>query len=478
MKLALNNRLAGRIIGVSMAAAVTVSSTVASQLLRIREKNTSVTASSSVPQSAKSAQNAESKTVIIPFDDSIGDDVNDTLKDDSGKLYEFYSKIAKSEKGKKGRGIGDTHDTPDTETTEATLPSPTDVTETTTTTQTTTQTTSASTEAVTETNTTEAQPEQTVSNGKSPFNYSDVSSIAVNMNQLDDFVDKLAPTSFSWDTSGYAEHGCVQITLDSSYGSVTLDVKPIEQEGETIEPYTINGEIGGTVNAGAFIDSDWYRQNKDCGCGIRSVTWLRAGFAIKPVRGISVGTGLAELTDHYLCVNGGATTLYKAADVITNEEKLNTLLASENAYTFVGGRLYTINGYLDKYYSGRANSYQFADCDMVVQYGCNSIVDHNYISGSWIIEYAIKDDSVAGITFMNKSYYKKREVRGGATSSSTGTTGSAIGREEVTTTTSAATTAAETTVTTSAESAAASTSATEAVSDSVPVETTATTEIE
>lgn len=411
MKFELNNRLINRLIGISMAAAVIVSCNVASQISDIRTKRACVTANSvSIPQSS---DNSEKSTVIIPFNENI----NDGLQEDSRKLYEVYSRIAETEQTRSSRTTHETTVGSDSQTCSQTVAETT----TTTTAQTTSQTTVDLSQTLPGTNTTEPRGEQTVSNGRLPFNYNDVSSIAANMNDLGDFVDKLQPSSFGWDTSEYSDHGYVQITLTSAIGGITLDVKPMDQEEDAIEPYTIDGEVTGTVNAGALSDLDWYKQNKESGCGICSVTWLKPGFAVDPVRGIDVGTGLAELTDNYLCVNGGATTLYKAADVIEDQDKLSALLASENAYTFVGGRLYTMGGYLDKYYSGRTDSYQFADCDMVVQYGCNSIIDHNYISGSWIIEYAINNDTVAGITFMNKSYYKDTKVHGGATSSSTGT---------------------------------------------------------
>ena len=125
-----------------------------------------------------------------------------------------------------------------------------------------------------------------------------------------------------------------------------------------------------------------------------------------PIRNIRIGSSLAQLTDSFLCVNGGATTLYRASDVIKDQNKLNSILAAENLYTFVGGRVYSIGSYLDKYYNGREHSFRFEDCDYVVQYGCNSIMEHNYTTGSWIIEYAVKEDSVIGISFLNKSYYR------------------------------------------------------------------------
>lgn len=439
-----NKRLTGRLIGIGMAAAVTVSWTVASEWLRVNDNGAAVTANGvNTPQSAK---NAEDNIVIIPFNDTIGEDSSDN----SRKLYEVYSEIVKSEQKKNRtvieRNFSEFPPVPpvfedDEPTTQTTLPDETEAAS---------QTTEAATTASDATDVTAPLSEQTVSNGKLPFNYNDVSSIAVDMNRLEDFVNTLNPVSLEWDTSDYAEHGCVHITLTAADGTVTLDVKPIEQV-ELIEPYTIDGAVSGTVNANALANWEWYRQNRDSGCSLRAVTWLREGFAIAPVRGIDVGTALAELTNEYLCVNGGGTTLYKAADVIANEEKLNALLSAENAYTFVGGRLYTLSGYLDKYYSGKSDgSYQFSDCDMVVQYGCNSIVDHNYVSGSWIIEYAIKDDVVTGITFMNKSYYKKREVHGGATSSSTSSTSVVPVLDNATDTTEPS--AAEPSVTVAAES--------------------------
>ena len=418
----LNNRLVNRLIGISMAAAVIVSCNVVSQISDIKAKNASVTANGqNTPQSCESAGNS---VVIIPFSDGM----NDNSQYDSHKLYEVYSKMVEDEKKNEKRTTGNAGDSVSSQTSaEAVTQTTVDST-----TQTTTQTSSVSSQTISDTTVTQAGSEQTVSNGKLPFNYNDVSSIAANMNNLGNFVDTIAPVSFSWDASEYADRGYVQVTLTSASGSITLDVKPIQQEAEEIEPYTIDGEVSGIINANSLSELDWYKYNKDSGCVIRSVTWLRPGFAVEPVRGIDIDTGLAELTDNYLCVNGGATTLYKAADVIESEDKLNALLASENAYTFVGGRLYTMDGYLQKYYGGKTDSYEFADCDMVVQYGCNSIIDHNYISGSWIIEYAISHDAVAGISFMNKSYYKKTEVHGGSTSSSTGSTSATDGEKEAT----------------------------------------------
>lgn len=459
MKFELHSGSIGRLIGMGVAVAVTVSWTTASQILRTKENGVSVTTNGAkVPQSAG---NEESNTVMIPFNDT----VSDSLQDDSGKLYEVYSKIIQSEQKKNRSALTPNRAEQFPQTAISDEPAVTVFNET----ETTAQTTTSSAEAAPETDITESSAERTVSNGKLPFNYNDVSSIAVNMNELDDFVNKLNPASLAWDTSDYPEHGCVHITLASVYGVVVLDVKPL-QETEALEPYAINGDISGSVNANTLSEWDWYQKNKNSGCSLRSVTWLKAGFAVAPVRGIDVGAGLGELTGQYLCVNGGGTTLYKAADVITNEEKLNTLMASENAYTFVGGRLYTISGYLDKYYNGKSNSYQFADCDMVVQYGCNSIVDHNYISGSWIIEYAIKDDVVTGITFMNKSYYKKREVHGGATSSSTSSTSIAVDKENKDTASTTLASVTETTTTATAAESGESTAETQPT-DSTTTET-------
>ena len=103
---------------------------------------------------------------------------------------------------------------------------------------------------------------------------------------------------------------------------------------------------------------------------------------------------------------------------VEDEAKLNKLLVSENAYTFVGGRLYTVESYLEKYYGGDGSAYAFEDCDMVVQYGCNSIMEHNDTTGAWLMEYAIQNDVVVGISFLNKSYYRTNVVQGGATSAS------------------------------------------------------------
>ena len=49
-------------------------------------------------------------------------------------------------------------------------------------------------------------------------------------------------------------------------------------------------------------------------------------------------------------------------------------------------------------------------------------MDHNYTTGSWIIEYAVREDQVIGISFMNKSYYKNEQKTAiSATISSSGT---------------------------------------------------------
>ena len=277
------------------------------------------------------------------------------------------------------------------------------------TTVTTTMPSQATSSAVTATTTGASEngaDSERVSNGKEPFNYNDVSSIASDMKTLGDFVEKVSPSSLSWDTEEYAENGCVRITLQAENGMAVLDVKPVTA-GE--ELYRIDGEESGSINGSQIGEWPWLAQNRKAGCNISSVTWISAGFGIKPVRGIDIGSSLAKVTDNYLCVNGGATTLYKASDVIKDQSKLNAILSDENQYTFVGGRFYSIGSYLDKYYNGKEQNFRFEDCDYVVQYGCNSIMDHNYTTGSWIIEYAVKEDVVTGICFMNKSYYRNEQ---------------------------------------------------------------------
>ena len=269
-----------------------------------------------------------------------------------------------------------------------------------------------------------------VSNGQKPFNYNDVSSIASDMVTLGDFVSIVMPDSVSWDTEDYGENGCVRITLDSDYGSVVLDVKPLIQSDES---YLIDGEKSGSVSGSGVADLQWYKENKEAGCNISSVIWRSPDFGIKSVRGVTVGTSLAGLTDKFLCVNGGATTLYRASDVIKDQNKLNAILSNENLYTFVGGRVYSIGSYLEKYYHGKENTFLFEDCDYIVQYGCNSIMEHNYTSGSWIIEYAVKEDVVIGINFMNKSYYKNESKPIVSTNMSSGSeSGTTVVRTETT----------------------------------------------
>ena len=235
-----------------------------------------------------------------------------------------------------------------------------------------------------------------------PFNYNDVSSIADDINTFGDFVDKLTPSLISWDGSEYNDNGCVRVILESVHGIVVLDVKPIS--GALSDDEQI-----GSISGNKITDWNWLGENRNAGCNISSVTWIDASFGIDPVRGIEIGSTLAKLTDTFLCVNGGATTLYRASDVIEDQNKLNSILAAENLYTFVGGRVYSIGSFLDKYYNGKEHTFRFEDCDYVVQYGCNSIIEHNYTTGSWIIEYAVKEDVVIGISFMNKSYYKNEQ---------------------------------------------------------------------
>ena len=248
----------------------------------------------------------------------------------------------------------------------------------------------------------DVQETESVSNGMQPFNYNDVSSIAYDLSTLGDFVDHLLPEQISWDSSEFNSNGCVKITLDSEHGSTVLYVKP---SGDIPS----DTEESGSVSGDEIEDWQWLTENRSSGCNISSVTWLDSEFGIEPVREIGIGSTLAQLTDKYLCVNGGATTLYRASDVISEQNKLNSILAAENLYTFVGGKVYSIGSYLDKYYNGKEHTFIFEDCDYVVQYGCNSIMEHNYTTGSWIIEYAVKEDSVIGISFMNKSYYKTEQ---------------------------------------------------------------------
>lgn len=244
----------------------------------------------------------------------------------------------------------------------------------------------------------EEESAPSVSNGMEPFNYNDVSSVAFHLNTLGDFADEIQPFLISWNAEEYAENGCVEVTMDSEYGSVVLDVKPLDNTA-------LGDDRSGSVSGSSILSWDWLSANRTAGCNISSVTWKDAAFSIRPVREIGIGATLADLTDRYLCVNGGANTLYKASDVIEDQAKLNAILAAENLFTFVGGRVYSIGSYLDKYYSGREHTFLFEDCDYVVQYGCNSIMDHNYTTGSWIIEYAVREEKVVGISFMNKSYY-------------------------------------------------------------------------
>lgn len=406
MKLIWDNRRVSRWIGISLSAAIMVSCVMATQVFRLKETSTSVTANRT------DSQQRDDIHTIGTISAPLGDTIQKDSRNDSKKLREVYARIVKDEKEKKQQNTVSAQESVTSSTTAADETAAT----------TTTTTAAISTQISEETKATQTtQEEASVSNGRLPFHYDDVLSVAPNMNRLSDFVNGIHPISFSWDTLEYEKRGYVRITLSSPSGSVTLDVKPTEQADEVIEPYTIAGEVSGSINISTLEELDWYQRNKDGGACICSVTWLRKEFAVAPIRGIDVGTGLAELTGSYLCVNGGATTLYKASDVIKDETKLNKLLASENAYTFVGGRLYTINGYLEKYYGGDGSAYPFEDCDMVVQYGCNSITEHNDTTGTWLIEYAIQNDVVVGITFMNKSYYKTNVVQGGATSSSTGT---------------------------------------------------------
>ena len=386
MKWEWNNRLVSRIIGISLSVSVMMSVAIASQISAIKQ-------SVAVSANVKSRISRPAESVVIPFDDIPESDLSGK---DSEKLYKVYRELVKAEKKKEQRQQAQSKK-------DETVHSTTEAVTSATSEQTTVTTTAATVTASEATQSAETQAEPSISNGKAPFCYSDVSSIASHLNTLGDFVEKLSPTSYRWDTSEYEKKGCVSVSLTSESGSVTLDVKPL-RSGES--PYQIDGKINGAENTVSITDWNWFTENREAGCNIASITWNSSRFAIAPVRGLGPGSTLADVTDSFLCVNGGATTLYKASDVISDQSKLNTLSAAENAYTFVGGRFYTMSSYLDKYYSSTPHAYPFSDCEYVVQYGCNSIMEHDYATGSWIMEYAIKDNAVAGIIFLNKSYCK------------------------------------------------------------------------
>lgn len=306
------------------------------------------------------------------------------------KAYEVCQKIVDTDNNtKREEGVNNSEDTQSTTSTTSSLGD-----------ENTTVTTTVPSQTVPTTSANRVEDEETesVSNGKQPFNYNDVSSIADDMSTLGDFVDRLTPDQIIWDASEYGESECVKVTLESSHGSAVLFVKPKDDIFPGVE-------ISGRVSGDEINSWEWLKENRSSGCNISSVIWLDSEFGISPVRDTGIGSTLAQLTDMYLCVNGGATTLYRASDVIEDQNKLNAILAAENLYTFVGGRVYSIGSYLDKYYNGKEHTFRFEDCDYIVQYSCNSIMEHNYTTGSWIIEYAVKEDTVVGIIFMNKSYY-------------------------------------------------------------------------
>ncbi len=375
-KFELNNTWAGRIISIGVAAAVVVTVAIASEILSIKNDASAIS-----NQNSTMAEN------------------DNNSKNDGTTVVPFAEK-----NNKRTQSTRDEMQSTETDSTTITTTQSTTVatTQSTTTSKTVITTTTTATTQTQTTSTTAATP--IVSNGKREFNYDDVSNIAADLKTLEDFVTALNPTTFSWDTTEYALTGCVRVYLVSAYGDVTLDVKPLLPLAG-YGKISMENQITGSRSSSSITDWEWYQNNKGAGCNISSVNWLAEEFAIAPVRDIKVGTSMTDVIANYLCVNGGATTLYKASDVITDQDKLNTLLAGENAYTFVGGRVYSIGSYLEKYYEGKENSYRFADCDYVIQYGCNSVMDYDYITGSWLIEYAIKDDTVNGITFMNKSYY-------------------------------------------------------------------------
>ena len=345
----------------------------------------SLTSNNSAKGNNPSNSSVTEISVTEPYE--IGFDNSDEMK----KAYKAYKKKISS------KNNNDTSLPDDTQSTTPITSSLGD--ENTTITTTVTSQTSQPTTAASET---DDEHSESVSNGMQPFNYNDVSSIADDINTFGDFVDKLTPSLISWDGSEYNDNGCVRVILESVHGIVVLDVKPIS--GALSDDEQI-----GSISGNKITDWNWLEENRNAGCNISSVTWIDASFGIDPVRGIEIGSTLAKLTDTFLCVNGGATTLYRASDVIEDQNKLNSILAAENLYTFVGGRVYSIGSFLDKYYNGKEHTFRFEDCDYVVQYGCNSIIEHNYTTGSWIIEYAVKEDVVIGISFMNKSYYKNEQ---------------------------------------------------------------------
>lgn len=424
----IDDRFISRIIGISTAAAILVTVSIMHGVINI--KTATVEKSGVITAESAEDTHSVSGTVIMPFkeDDDDNGIPGEFPKKDSGKLREVYNELVSSENERLTQKQ-ETEDTDVTLSTSVTTAAPEE------TTQIITSTTTSAPSKTTASTAPSSEPSQeaAVSNGKREFNYDDVTAIAANLHTLEDFVSAVHPTSFCWDTTNYARHGCVRISLISAGGSVTLDVKPLAVE-PAVENYLIGGEISGSMNASSLEDLEWYRLNAASGCNICSVTWISQEFGIEPVRGIHVGTGLADVVGQYLCINGGATTLYKASDVIKNQSKLNALLACENVYTFVGGRVYTIDSYLQKYYAEKEHSYRFADCGQVVQYGCNSVMEFNYTTGSWIIEYAIKNDTVEGITFMNKSYY---ESEGQTMSATTATTAASVSNTDTASTTTA-----------------------------------------
>lgn len=342
------------------------------------------------------------------------------LSDDSEKNEKAYEKLIREQKKEKKPAAAATDSAGETQSTTSTSAGEEPGT-------TASAATVSSQTAPSEVSSYESEEEEgaAVSNGMTPFNYNDVSSVASELNTMGNFAETIQPSSISWNAEQFAENGCVSVTMDSPHGTVVLDVKPLDAA-------VPESGVSGVVNGSDIADWDWLTANKDAGCNISTVLWKDADFAIPPVRGIAVGASLAGLTDSFLCVNGGANTLYKASDVIDDQTKLNAILAAENLYTFVGGRVYSIGSYLDKYHSysgGISYDLLFEDCDYVVQYGCNSIMEHNCTTGSWIIEYAVKEDKVICVCFMNKSYYNDEQK----TAISTNISSSGSESEEVTT---------------------------------------------
>lgn len=387
-----DKRTISKVTALSLACAISVTASIATTSAKL-ENSKNALAIDRQNAYIENQQQADKQPSIVPFVEDATTS-NDSFENEDA-LQSVYNRILEE-----SRKADTTKTAPSKKETTASTTTQTSASEMVT-------TTTTATVNIVNNNSSEKPEEQTVTNGKGEFNYSDVTSIAENLNTLEDFVEAVSPQSYCWDTTEYTATGNVTISLIAQSGIVTLDVKPLAALDE--KNPTIDGQQAGSVNASSITEWEWYEANKASGCNISSVTWLSEEFGISVVRDIKLGSSMAEVTQNYLCINGGASVLYKASDVITNQQKLNELLANENVYTFVGGKVYGMSSYLEKYYSGKEHSYRFADCDYVIQYGCNSIMEYDYTTGSWIIEYAVKDDCTVGITFMNKSYREQAD---------------------------------------------------------------------